>query len=643
MKKLLILTALILSQLSMAFAQGYTIYPIPQTLKVGDESVRFSRTVTIVADKTIDQATMNRAKAVLVEGGFKVEEGKKPSRGRTTLSLLTQPASAFGAEGKFDRHTLIVDKKGITITGEDTNAVFFGLASLEQILEQSEQGGTYRSVSIIDYADQKSRGVIEGFYGFPYSVGVKRDLLRYMMRYKMNTYMYGGKSDPYHSRYWADPYPEQITPEQEKNGWLSQDMVRDITRTSAETKVNFIWAIHPGNHFLTSETAISDIMRKFDKMHQLGVRQFALFVDDVAIPKEVSEMKLTAERVTQLQAAIEKKWNTPSSAAVDTVRPLHFVPQIYCSDFAASATQRQNFMSAIGQTPAHIIIYTTGQGVWTVPNSEHTTQMRNELGRDMAWWWNYPCNDNADGLIYPMDMYNNFVDMPAVRDDARMPKELSHCVGLVSNPMQQGEVAKSALFSVADYAWNNAAFDAKKSWEASFASFLEDEEIRTAYRFIVDYLRWNEPQKMEKCINDFKSTLRAEKPKSEPLKGLLTDIRNNCAIVERLATSTRESDRLLYADLRPWLHRLNAESATALALIEVVESKSNPQQALEKYEACKAMLVDLDSNEDYRVSALEGMGEEISTSRYGAQVSRNHLAPFVDYLYRRAYTLLMQK
>lgn len=113
---------------------------------------------------------------------------------------------------------------------------------------------------IDDYADQRQRGIVEGYYGYPYSVAVKKDLMRYMMRLKMNTYLYGAKSDPYHSSNWKEAYPASITEEQERGGWLSQDMVRKLAEESQQTKVNFIWAIHPGNNFVGSGTVVSDIM-----------------------------------------------------------------------------------------------------------------------------------------------------------------------------------------------------------------------------------------------------------------------------------------------------------------------------------------------------------------------------------------------
>lgn len=642
---------LIISAVVMAVSQtraDYTIYPVPHSMTMDTGSCTLTETVNIRCDATIDAATLQRARGVLETAGLAVTNDDDEREGVTQLLLSTYAstgkvadaiASGFAPEltrmmkdEKYDRHVLMAGDKGIAIVGEHTNAVFFALASLEQMLEQRNVDGSLPAVTIYDYADQKNRGLVEGYYGYPYSVSVKKDLMRFMMRCKMNTYLYGAKSDPYHSQYWQQPYPTGITEEQEKNGWLSQEMVKDLAKTSAETKVNFIWAIHPGNNFLGSATVINDIMRKFTDMHRLGVRQFAVFVDDVGIPSSQADMALNATRITNLQKAIEEKWNAPSAEAADTVRPLHFVPQIYCSSFASSAEQRQNFMAALGKTPSYITIYTTGQGVWTVPNSGHMQNMHNELGRDMAWWWNYPCNDNADAQIYPMDMYSNFRDMPAVDGNATMPASLKNTVGLVANPMQQGEVAKTALFSVADYAWNNSAFNNQKSWEASFRHLIADSETREAYRFITRYLRWNEPSSVKTLIDSYKSSLNVRKPNGASLRSLMGDIVDKCTVVERLQTSSSESDRLLYADLRPWLLKLKKDCQTIMLLLDVAEEGDQPEKQWEDYLEALQGISDLAGSTDYTAYALEGMGNGISVSQRQALVSQLYIEPFLEYM-----------
>ena len=299
------LVGFLLTSSCVIYADGrYSIYPIPQKIENGVGTTSFTSTVDVIAETGIDDATRARVKDVLREHGMTVNFVNQARSGVAAIWLgvnhsgqqADEKVTSLGLDrslftnGRYDRHILnLSDESGVArlvILGENTDATFYGLASLEQMLDDGH--GSMPCTTIYDYADIKSRGIVEGYYGYPYSVSVKKDLMRFMMRYKMNTYLYGAKSDPYHSEKWKDAYPISVTQTQETNGWLSQSMLRDVTAESHATKINFIWAIHPGNQFLGSNSVITDIMGKFSKMYDLGVRQFGVFVDDVSIPSHIS-------------------------------------------------------------------------------------------------------------------------------------------------------------------------------------------------------------------------------------------------------------------------------------------------------------------------------------------------------------------
>ena len=644
----ILMTLVLLLSPTLLLAEGYEIYPIPHSVTMGSGRLVLYDTFVLEAEDGIDAATRQRALDIISEHGGQVADVPPTEGNYTTLRLgivesgqavdafaftdLALSKAAIMAEGKFDRHALSVSQHGITIVGEHTTAVFHALASLEQMLEQTTEDAL-EMVVIYDCADQQNRGLVEGYYGYPYSIEVKKDLMRHMMRYKMNTYMYGAKSDPYHSQMWKEAYPVSITEQQEKNGWLTQDMIREISAVSEATKVNFIWAIHPGNEFLGSSTVIDDIMSKFEKMYDLGVRHFGVFVDDVGIPSSDADMQKNAERLTGLQQAIEQKWNDAPASPEDTVRPLHFVPQIYCSSFASSADQRQRFMRALSAVPQYITVYTTGQGVWSVPNNNHTANVVSEFGRPMAWWWNYPCNDNADGQIYPMDMYSNFVDMPSIDGSSRLPSSLSSCRGLVANPMQQGEVAKTSLFSVADYAWNNAGFNNSASWEASFKPLVSDPTVRQAYHDITYYLRWNDPESLSAMITAYKASVQTGTPSSASLLQLMGKVRQDCELVMTLQQSETQSDRLLYSDIAPWLQTLHTYAIITEKMLAIMDRGADAREDnwVDVKEVCDS-LESLERSVLYTAFALEGMGNDISVSQRQALVSRKYLYPFITWL-----------
>ena len=61
---------------------------------------------------------------------------------------------------------------------------------------------------LIDWPDLPARGIVEGYYGAPWSFEARCSIFRFMGRNKMNTYIYAPKDDPYHhGKGCYEPYP----------------------------------------------------------------------------------------------------------------------------------------------------------------------------------------------------------------------------------------------------------------------------------------------------------------------------------------------------------------------------------------------------------------------------------------------------
>lgn len=617
-------------------SEVYNIYPVPHKQVMNPGTVSFSQRVLIFPQDGIDIATINRAKQILSDHGLVpvvIMAGTPPHNCQSFVHLsVNNPKEKIGYEHdavlrvdrsifnlpKYDRHILNLksDSKGqanVAIIGEDTDAVFCGLASLEQMLDQGTTD--LPCVTIYDYADVKNRGIIEGYYGVPYTAEVTKDLFRFMSRYKMNTYMYGAKSDPYHSRYWGDPYPTTITEDQQRIGYLNQDMMRDITKVASETKVNFIWAIHPGKAFANAEApqVLDKIMAKFESMHELGVRQFGVFVDDVGVPSDPAIMKLCADNLTALQQRIDDKWNKKGAAATDTVKPLHYVPQLYAHGWVSLERARE-FYESLSTTPEKISIYITGRDVWSVPNNGDLELVSSWLGRDLSWWWNYPCNDQDPTKLFVMDTYSNFRDETHIDNLSHIEKRLKGLNTLIINPMQQGELSKVALFSVADYTWNNAAFDNYESWEAAIPAVVS-RDCAKAFKKLAPYLRYYDNDAIGYRIDNYLASVKRGSPRPNSLLAELREVHEACLVIKTMKNSPNDSDRLLYNDVRPWLLKLEAMTVEAIALLE---GKQQP--------------ITDNNNPDFQFETLGGMGEEISLRVLTAEPSNERLMPFLEWL-----------
>lgn len=637
---------LLVAGVGVSAQKVYDIHPVPQEQVKTEGTCRFTPTVTVVAEKAIDMPTMARATEVLREHGIKAVFAKKAIKGSATIYLgvngskgvadkaakkLALKRDIFGNK-KFDRHILsLTSDKGLAklvILGENTNAVFFGLASLEQMLDNGNDN--LQCVNIYDYADIKDRGVIEGYYGMPYSVAVTKDLLHFMMRNKMNSYMYGAKSDAYHSQYWDKPYPSTLTDEQKSMGCFTADNMKEICEVSAATKVNFIWAIHPGKAFTGNDDNVIDrIIGKFELMHDLGVRQFAVFVDDVGVPTDAPTLALNAKRLTDLQNAMDKKWNFKGAVPADTLKPLHFVPQLYAYGWEKPQT-RVNFYKALSNTPHKTQVYITGKATWSVPNNTDLNVIETDFGRGVAWWWNYPCNDNADAWTFPADMYSNFVDMPSIESNSTLPKHLEHCASLLSNPMQQGEIAKIPLFSIADYAWNNSEFNSVESWKAALPAVV-GKQFAPALESVIPYLRINDPEEFGAMVNAYKNGGDASQ-----LKAVLENIAKNCKFLNGMKYSSIKEQSLFHEDICPWILKLGATAQVVNELMDIAAMSQTDVEKQARYDAVAAKAKALTNAPEYSVLALEGMGGGIGKQIYNVEFAKKYLTPFVSYLLEKA-------
>jgi hyaluronoglucosaminidase len=401
--------------------------------------------------------------------------------------------------------------------------------------------------------------------------------------------------------------------------------------------VNFIWAIHPGQSFTNANSTdvLDRIMEKFQKMYDLGVRQFGVFVDDVGVPTDEPTLTLGANRLTRLQEMQDERWNRPGAAPADTVKPLQYVPQLYAFSWVDQETARR-FWESLRPVSAKTSIYTTGYRVWSVPNSKDVDVLNDYLGREVSWWWNYPCNDNDMTKIFVADTYSNFADESKIVNSDRMEPGLN-LKTIILNPMQQGELSKIALFSAADYTWNMADFDNMKSWRASLPAVVGKGRTESFER-IVPYLRYYDEQTpLARYINNYEQAYEtADKGKAaeaaEAIDQELARIVENCDIVATLSENKSESDSLFYVDLRPWLLKLRTMAASAQVLLRA--QAPNGQQAVSRVDFAKAWAAveDLEQNPQYRFDVLTGLGNEISLSVRTAEPAAKSLRPFLSWL-----------
>ena len=105
------------------------------------------------------------------------------------------------------------------------------------MLEQKTDGKIAETV-ISDYPSVKLRGFVEGFYGYPWSFEDRLSLMSESSEFKMNTYIYAPKDDPYHKDQWRELYPDDKAEE-----------LRQLAAEGKKDNMSFCWSVHPGSGF----------------------------------------------------------------------------------------------------------------------------------------------------------------------------------------------------------------------------------------------------------------------------------------------------------------------------------------------------------------------------------------------------------
>ena len=288
------------------------------------------------------------------------------------------------------------------------------------------------------------RGVVEGFYGRPWGTEGRLSLLKFMGKNDLNVFIYGPKDDPYHHAKWREPYPE--------------NEMRDFKRlleVAKENKIDFYWAIHLGGSFTKgSEADFAALFRKLALMYDAGFRAFAVFFDDFGGQDAETHADICNRVVTDF---LEKRGDCA---------PLIMCPNVYWGwgyDYQKTLGDRLD-------QRAHILW--TGKGIMSDIRAEYVEKITKDLKRAPFVWWNWPVNDYCRSSLLLGRTYG---------------LEKCRLAGIVSNPMENCEASKIALYGFAKWCADPEGFNSRKCWEESFDELYDDPGVARAMRIFAEH------------------------------------------------------------------------------------------------------------------------------------------------------------
>lgn len=216
-------------------------------------------------------------------------------------------------------------------------------------------------------------GVIEGFYGRPYSARQRSVLIRYLSLLDKAAFVYAPKNDPFHRLRWREDYTDEK--------W---SQLADSIDEASGAGLEFIFGISPWQ-FRSGDCG--NLRRKAERAVDTGASGIAVLFDDIP---ERADASLA---VRQLQLAEE--------ALEGFDRTIILCPSIYCMELLDKYNGGEYLAAWRDNMPTDWQAFWTGNGVVSRELDSRTmTRARELLGGRPVLWDNLLADDYCLRRIY---------------------------------------------------------------------------------------------------------------------------------------------------------------------------------------------------------------------------------------------------
>lgn len=540
-----------------AFSQNINLQPAPQELITCDKTIDLPAIYQLEGEKEANPHAVEVLKELLpgkqsTKQGLRIYIGEKGDKSVRKYSRLIP--------NRDEAYYLSVTDKEIVLAGSDERGTYYALQTFAQLLKD----GKLPEVEIKDYPSVRYRGVVEGFYGTPWSHQARLSQLKFYGKNKMNTYIYGPKDDPYHSApNWRLPYPEKEAVQ-----------LQELVAVANNNEVDFVWAIHPGQDIKWNQQDRDILLAKFEKMYQLGVRSFAVFFDDI------SGEGTNPQKQAELLNYIDENFVQTKP----DVTPLIMCPTEYNKSWS---NPKGNYLTTLGEklNPSIQIMW-TGDRVISDITRDGISWINERIKRPAYIWWNFPVSDYVRDHLLLGPVYGN---------DTTISGQMS---GFVTNPMEHAEASKIAIYSVASYAWNPTKYDTWQTWKDAIRTILPDaaEELECFAIHNSDLGVNGHQYRREESQDIQPAAERFFKNYVEYGIYEIVDFEALRNTFERMAESAdilliNTENKPLIQEITPWLYQFRLLAETGKEVLNMVKSRGDFSHSyfLRKYNHVKAL------------------------------------------------------
>jgi hyaluronoglucosaminidase len=388
------------------------------------------------------------------------------------------------------------------------------------------------------------RGVVEGFYGTPYSHADRVWLIQRIGAWGMNRYLYAPKDDPRHRVEWRSAYSAEQMRE-----------FAELVGLGAGAGVDVGFALSPGLSIeYSSREDVAALERKFLAFREIGSRFFGLALDDVP-----GHLVHEADRDAfdcLAEAHVSLAHSVADALGADAT--LCLVPTDYLG------CEPTEYLEELGEKldPGIQVGWTGRTVVSPEVRSDEARKRAATLRRKLLLWDNYPV---TDGPMRPMLHLG-----PYLGRDAALPEHLS---GVLLNPMEHAHASGVALRTAADFLRDPGAYHPEQAWSraieelgagaaGTFADFAR------GHRFSV-LAPEDRDRPLEEAFASLRDAVESGADAGEELSALRRLLKARLDAADRLRGDLEDQE--LSSELEPWLAAHHDETRRMNAAVDLLE------------------------------------------------------------------------
>ncbi len=574
-------------------ASAKDVYPIPQQVKsAGSQAIPASALSASSARRYPAIVAACKASKINPVGATKIVLDKSGAKLKAKLKSAKLSDAPVGA------YWLSISSSGIEISALDSAGEFYASQTIAQMIEID---GRIGCGEVLDWPDIGFRGTVEGYYGDPWSTAAREYQFRMYGKYKLNTYIYGPKDDPYHHGKWRENYPKQ-----------QADALKELVKVATENHVNFVWALHLGGVFDTNNRAgeYKTLVSKLEFMYGLGVRSFGVFFDDFG----KADAPLQSEICNYIVENFLKKKSDCT--------PLIMCPSQYNRGWANG-----DYLDVLGdKLDPSVNVMWTGSSVCSDITEECMVWVNKRLKRKAFIWWNWPVTDYCKTALTMGRTYGL---------ETKVKDKIS---GMTLNPMDKADASLIGILGAGIWSWNVEKFDSDKVWKdlirrtyptcasamQTFANHNSDQGPN------VHGYRREESAEFRPTLDAATSEYNSSKRFSATTKKALTEEFTKIEKSARtLAKALPATDPRLYGEIQYWIKAFAMLGRAGNGVIKMTEATP----ADKKFAAAETVVRAFDRMDE----ASAGNVRRNAKYSAGVKVGGTYVMPFIENVFKKEW------